>query len=274
MRNVRIERVLFFLSLLFLGMFYAYLGGYGKLSSPIDLLTLLCVSLSFVSAWLYAIHVNDVIDIEIDTVSNQQRPLIKGELTVNEMDQVGYLWLAITLLGGWASGFFSFYMLLVFVAAAYIYSQPPLRLRVIPLLGSFLISIACLTTVLSGFFFVSLNKEIRTFPPSISFEILIILTLIINIKDIKDKDSDKKAGIGTLANMFGENSTKVIGLCFAFSILLIPFFLSLYSLYVTAIPTALMGYIILNKKPFVEKHIFILGLVFVISSVLLSLFIF
>ena len=86
---------------------------------------------------------------------------------------------------------------------------------------------------------------------------------------MKDAEGDKADDIQTLPTIFGENAGKAVGLCFALGVLLIPFFMSFYIFYITAIPTAIIGYRIISRKPFVEKNVFILGLVFLLSSLLL-----
>ena len=88
--------------------------------------------------------------------------------------------------------------------------------------------------------------------------ILIMVTLAIQFKDMKDVDGDKQDGVITLLTLFPKNGPKIVGLCFALSILLIPIFLSFYFLYVFALPMAIIGYRLIVKKPYKEKPIFVL----------------
>lgn len=270
-KNARVERVLFYVILLLCGAGFAYINGYGNIKSWVDVLSLIILILSWCAVWLYAVHSNDIVDIKIDEISNPERPLVKGELSVHEMRESGYVFLVISLLGSWLAGFYPFFMNLVYIATSYIYSTPPLRLRRFPILSSFLISVACLATILAGFFFISVDKRLGLFPGFVSIGILIIFTLITNIRDLKDVEGDKKDGVYTLATIFGQKANQIIGLCFAIAILLVPIFLSLYIIFITAIPTAIIGYRIMVKKPFVEKNIFILGFVFLLSIMLLFL---
>ena len=126
-----------------------------------------------------------------------------------------------------------------------------------------IISIACLATILAGFFFVSTDKQIQTFPILLSIGIIVMVTLAINFKDIKDIEGDKVNGIVTLPILFGENGIKIVGLCLALSMFLAPIFLSFYSLYIIALPCAVVGYKLATKKPYREKPIFILRFVFI-----------
>ena len=268
-KNSRPERAVFFLCLVGVGVVYAYARDLGRLSSLIDILSLVCLALAWTSAWMHAVHINDLEDVEIDKISNSKRPLVQGVISLDEVKNIGYIWLAVAFVGAWSAGFAPFYMILVFISASFIYSSKPLRLRVFPILSSFIISIACLVSVLAGFFFISLDKRMSAFPAFLSIGTLIIFTLIINIKDMKDAEGDKADDIQTLPTIFGENAGKAVGLCFALGVLLIPFLMSFYIFYITAIPTAIIGYRIISRKPFVEKNVFILGLVFLLSSLLL-----
>ena len=270
-KNARPERTMFYILLLLSGAGMALINGYGSLESWVDIMSLIILILSWCGVWLYAVHQNDIVDIKIDTISNPQRPLVKGDLSTDEMREIGYIFLAISLLGSWTVGFYPFFMSSVYIATSYIYSIPPLRLRRVPVLSSFLISVACLSTILAGFFFISIDKRLGLFPGLLALGILVVFTLITNIRDLKDIDGDSKDGVRTLATIFGKNAPQAIGLCFAVAILLIPIFLSFYIVFITAIPTAIIGYKIIVKKPFIEKKVFILGFIFLLSNILLFL---
>ncbi len=265
LKNIRIERVNFYTFSILSGMGLAYIN---KLNSPfswIDIVGATCLLVSWVCLWMHAVHKNDIEDLEIDKISNTERPLVKEDLDKKEMSEVGILWLFIGLFGAWASGFYPFFMALVYVSCSYIYSSPPLRLRKYPLIPSFLISIACLSTILAGFFFVSTNKHILTFPPILAIGILIVVTLAINFKDIKDISGDKANGVITIPTLFPKHGVKIVALLFSLSIILVPLFLNFYFLYIFAIPCAIVGYKIITKKPYREKPVFILRFIFLLG---------
>lgn len=268
LKNMRPERTMFYVLLLILGMSYAYLGG-EYLSSWIDVLGIICMIISWIAVWMYAVHMNDIADIEIDKTSNPNRPLVQNKLSFNEMHQIGFIWLAVAIIGSWSAGFYQFIMVLIYISASHTYSVPPLRLRRVPVLASFIISIACLTTILAGFFFVSSNKSIQSFPLPIAIGIIIIFTLAVNIRDLKDVAGDKKEGIKTLPVIFYPNEHRLLGFIMAISFLLVPLFLSFYLLYIISIPAAIIGYKTINHKPYTEKNIFILILVYIILVILL-----
>ncbi len=270
-RNARPERIASYLALLFSGMGFAYINGLGNPFTWADLLGMFCLGISWISLWMYAVHSNDIADVEIDTISNTERPLVKKDLDEKSMRETGYVWLAMALLGSWCAGFYPFFMSLAYVFASHIYSSPPLRLRQFPIISSFLIGVASLATILSGFFFISVNKQIQTFPSLLGLGIVLMVTLAINVKDMKDIEGDKANGILTLPILFGKNGPKAVGVCFALSFLLVPLFLSFYSLYIIAIPCAYIGYRLVVKKPYRERPTIILRFMFLALVALLYL---
>ncbi|HBD24703.1 MAG: hypothetical protein A2566_03190 [Candidatus Zambryskibacteria bacterium RIFOXYD1_FULL_40_13] len=268
LKNSRGERILFYLTLLVLGMCGAYLLG-NKLGSWVDILSIVCLMFAWIGIWLYAVQVNDIEDIDIDKISNQERPLVQHTITASEAKEIGYIWLIVALAGSWSVGFYPFYMCLVAIIISYVYSVPPLRLKRVTALSTFLISIACLVTILAGFFFVSINKVVATFPVLFVIKILIIFTLGVSIKDMKDVEGDGVNGIKTVPVIFGKNGPWVVGVFFGLSVLLVPIFISFYLLYIIAIPTAIIGYKLVTKTPYKEKSVFILYFSYLILSVIL-----
>ena len=261
-KNMRLERIGSYLTLLLCGSGFAYLNQLGGQFVWVDVLGFLCLIFSWIGLWMYAVHSNDIADVDIDLISNTERPLVKKVVDEKNMRETGYVWLALALLGSWCAGFYPFFMSLVYVFTSHIYSAPPLRLRRFPMVSSFLIGVACLATVLAGFFFVSMGKQIQIFPMLLSIGIVVMVTLAINVKDMKDIEGDTASGIVTLPILFGKNGARAVGICFALSFLLVPMFLSFYFLYIIAIPTAIIGYRLVNRKPYHEEPIFVLRFIF------------
>lgn len=266
-KNSRPERILYYLTPLLFAMGFAYFENYGKFYSLVDLLGITCLLLSWFGMWMYSVHINDIYDVEIDKISNTKRPSVQKTLDISDMRNSGYVFLSIALIGSWCASFYTFFFVLVGIAVAYIYSAPPLRLRQIPLISSFILSVVILSATLSGFFFVSFDKTIHTFSTLISLGIIIFYTLQINFKDMKDVEGDGKEGVWTIPTIYKENGPKIVGLLFALSFLLAPVFLSFYFLYIFTIPISIIGYRIITKKPYHEKHVFILHFLFLLIIV-------
>lgn len=271
LRNARIERVLSYMSLLALGALYA------RAMTPVvfiwaDWMGLTVLTLSWFSAWMYAVHTNDLYDIDIDTISNPNRPLPKKELSLQTMRDIGFGWLLLSLVGAYIVGYYPFFMSIVFTSAYYVYSAPPLRLKRVPMLSSFLISLACLATILAGFFFLSPDKMLATFPTLLVIGIIVVFTLSSNFRDLKDIEGDRKAGIQTIPVIFGAYGRQVVGALLALGFLFVPIFLSFYTLYLFAIPAAIIGYKLCVRQPYKEKYLFVLYFVFYAITILLTFF--
>jgi len=269
-KNSRPERLAFFSALVGVGVVVAGATGNVANFNWVDVIGALCLIISFCAAFIYAVHVNDEEDVLIDEISNSSRPIVAGSLTKGEMRDSGLIWLAISLFGAYFVGYYAFFLNLVFHAAYYIYSASPLRLKRVPILSSFLISVAALTAVMSGFFWISADKKMDAFPTSVVFGVLIMMTLASNARDIKDVEGDRRDGIMTLPVIFGNNGIKITGMLLGLSFLLVPIFFSNYYLYILALPAGFWAYKLATKKPYKEIYIFILFFVFFVLSLFLA----
>lgn len=270
-KNSRPKRVAHYLALLALGMLFAALGGFGRLSSWADTLAVASLFLAWYSAWLFAVHINDAEDVEIDRISNPARPIIQNSVSAEEMRDVGSIWLVAALIGAWSAGYYPFYMMLAVIALSYVYSAQPLRLRRVPILSSFLIGLACLASVLAGFFFLSQNKDLRVFPSLIAGGIVLMYTLGANMRDMKDVEGDSSAGIRTVPTLFKTPGLgkKIVGSMLALSFLLAPVFFSFPALYFAAVPAAITGYALVTRKKYDEFYIFMLYFAFLACGIFL-----
>ena len=174
------------------------------------------------------------------------------------MIQSQIFWLLLALGGSFAVGYYPFYMNVVFLSSYYIYSAPPLRLKQLPVISSFLISIAILVTIRSGFFFLSSDKKLLTFPLSMAMGIVLVFTMGVNVRDIKDIEGDRAEGVKTLTVVLGRYGVPVTALLFGGSFLLVPWVFHEPRLFIMAIPAALAGAGLAMRKPYREQAIFIL----------------
>lgn len=265
-KNSRLERIIHYYILLIFGLIYALASGHGHFSSWVDIFGILSLFLSWYGSWMFAVHINDIADVSIDTISNVHRPLIQNAVTTEEMRQTAFIWLIVSLTGSWAAGYYPFFMNLVFTACYFIYSSEIVRFKRVPILSSFLISIACLSSVYAGFFFLSFDKTFRAFSPVFTLGIIVIFTLASNIRDLKDIEGDTENNIRTLPVIFGEKKGKlIVGILLALSFLIIPLFFSL-RLFIFSIPASFIGFKLATKTPYKEKNIFLLYFLYVVSG--------
>lgn len=212
---------------------------------------------------------NDEEDIEIDRVSNGEsktRPLVRDVFSLKEWSALKYLFLFISLNFALLCGFYQLVFVLMFVAVYHIYSCPPLRLKRFMGISSLLIAINALVVVLMGFFIASGTEKFSDFPAKYFLGILLIIFLVENIKNIKDTEGDKQAGIKTLPVALGEKNGKlVIGSLAFLAAILVPvlFFMSASSFF-TSVAFGMALFLLINRKKFEEKYIFISYFIFAI----------
>jgi geranylgeranylglycerol-phosphate geranylgeranyltransferase len=270
-RNCRPLRALYYYAAFILGFLLAMHITHPHISfNWLDIVSLFTLGIAYFCAGSFAIGVNDLADVEIDKVSNQTRPLVSGELTETDMKNANFFFLIWALAGGFISGHFILFLMLAILALSYIYSAPPLELKRIPVLESFLISLVYLAVFMSGFFTSSADQSIRAFPLEYMFLIIVTLTLATTVKDIKDIEGDRRVGAMTIPVLFGEkNGKRVVGICLALAFLLVPLILKLNALIIPSILAAILAYVVVNRKPYREWLIFALYFAYAAAVVIL-----
>jgi len=267
-KNSRPERVAFHLLAVCLGLGLARTTNILNWNDYISLITLF---LSFYFSWMFAVCVNDLADRKIDSVSNQNRPLVKNTLSTEDMRQASILFLLASLIGAFFAGYYAFFMLLSFTAIYFIYSAPPTRFKRIPFFSSFLIALCVLSEVMAGFFFLSNSKVVSAFPTKAIVLIILFAFLWSNIRDLKDIEGDRTEGIITAANLFG---VKFVGLLAALAYLLIPLFIQINFLWLPALLAAFFTYFFSIKKPYYEFPLFLTYYLFILISGLILIHLF
>lgn len=262
LKNSRPERVVHYFFLVLFGTVVAfkqshfYLNGY-------DVLTLMTILLAFYFSWMSAVCMNDIIDLGIDQISNSSRPLPSKHIFLNEMKSASLLFFGLALIAGYLSGYYTFFCVLFFNALYYIYSVPPTRFKRIPVLSAFIISLCCLSAVMAGFFTFSQAKTVSIFPPLLIGGIVGVFFLAQHVKDIKDLEGDRAEGIITIPTLLGPVwGSRAVALMTSVSYLIIPLFLSRPSLFLGAVPAAVISYWLITKKRYKEKYIFVVYFIF------------
>ena len=179
-------------------------------------------SLSILFAALFTLIWNNISDLEIDKISNPTRPLVTQSISLGCYKKISYGALALSL-------FFAFEVnpsVLLLVSTAillyFLYTQPPVRFKRIPVISKLAISFNSLIAVLLGYFL--LTHEFTAFPVLLIPIYLIGLTLAANVIDLKDIEGDRACGIKTLPVLIGNNLTKLI-ICLGFLIVYVGFYM-------------------------------------------------
>lgn len=172
---------------------------------------LVCIAIIF--AGFYSIVINDVNDIQIDKISNPERPLVTKTIPKKTYESIARPALYLSLLYSASVSVLSFAAISIVLINYYIYSAPPLRIKRQLYVSKFVISINTLLILLLGYTLT--NKDVLEFPKPIIAFVLIVYTACINFIDIKDCEGDKKARIRTLPVVLGlDKSKKLTGIFF------------------------------------------------------------
>ena len=220
---------------------------------------LLAAMLAVALAWLSQVGLNDLIDIDIDKISNADRPLIKEIINVKEYKVITFLLACLALAVAYTISYYFLIFIIIFMILYTIYSVPPLKLKRIPILATFLIASAALSLVMAGFSLPN-HEYLVLFPPYLIGLILISFTFSVTMKDVKDIEGDKAADISTIPTLLGEKSgKKAVGIMVLLSYLVAPlliprFFWSLLGL---ALIFGVISYFIINKKHYQERYVFL-----------------
>lgn len=269
-RNKRGFRVIHYLIIGLVGILIGYQTNGIEISNFYDISGVIFFALAIVFAWLFAVGVNDITDQKIDAVSNKERPLITGKISIENMKEINKLFFLLLVLCGYLAGHHALFAILMFTGAYYIYSAPPLRLKRIPIIQSLLIAFATIAVFTGGFFMLTESHLIDLVPLPIVLTLLLVFTLVANLKDLKDLEGDKKAGISTLPVMLGmERAQQLIGIFLAISFVLIGWVFNL-SLGLSLI-FAILSFIAVQRTPFDERRVFLLYFAYTAIATLLYL---
>lgn len=271
LQNSRPERVIHYFMLAGLGFVLGVKNNllYGGISW-LEFISLMVLGISIYCAWMWAVGMNDVADIEVDKISNNNRPLISGVINKEIMSTVSWVCFGWALLGGWLLGLGAMSGVVIFLVGYLLHSVKPFRFKKISLLANTLIAVSCLGAAYAGFFTSSESQSIAKFPLSVAALILAAFSLSVHVKDIKDISGDAAAKIPTLLTTYGERLGKrIIGVLLAISFCMPALLLNQLQLWFTGAVSGIIGYTLVQRKLYNERYIFILYFIYAAASLLL-----
>lgn len=231
--NVRFPQVIYHGGLALLGVISAFFFAHLPFNlSFFDILAILTLIASVVSAWIASVIVNDLSDQKIDVLTNPHRPLPTSAIDPQMYLAIGISFFLASIL---LAGIISFKILLLLVcyqAIAWAYSVAPFRLKRFPLIATFSAACASLLILLSGFFLIA-PDTLEALPKPLIFFLLLSYTLILPIKDFKDIEGDRADGVHTIPVILGETWAK---LCIGGA----AFLLFIGSIFILHIPSLLL----------------------------------
>lgn len=226
----------------------------------------LLVVLSMLFASLYCIVTNNIIDRDIDRVSNQSRPLITGSIPFNVYLAIGIIAAFLALGCAMVISWYSLVIIATIMITYSLYSLPPLRLKRIPVFSKMVISINSLAVIYLGYLLALDN--VKQFPIILLPIFLIGFTLSINFIDLKDVDGDTAGNIKTIPVLLGsKNAALIIGSAFFLTYLSFYFLVKNKLILPFLFLGGLLQFICVNKKNYSERLVFLIYLASMISLI-------
>jgi len=226
------------------------------------------------STWFFSVFVNDLSDINIDRITNKQRPLIKKTVSVGEFKNQAVVFFGVSLLSAALISPVVLLIVLSYHFLTFVYSCYPFRLKRFPLVSNGLISLASLNFLIIGFLIFSENQNLSFFPWRIYWFLFAAYFLITPLKDLKDFKGDKKDGVYTLVVLLGKEKTRTL----IASVLLSFYFLSVYvlnqqELFLSALVFGVISFYLVVNQKVNEKHLigWVLGLCFLYGAMLVKI---
>jgi 4-hydroxybenzoate polyprenyltransferase len=237
-------------------------------------LNILTLIICLVLGIFFSIVTNNIVNDNIDKISNKERPLFKENFPLKDYVTFGVICLTLSLFGAFIVSYLGFFFIFLFIGNYFIYSMPPIRFKRVSLLSKLTISLNSLFLTLLGFslFLESSGVINLTSFPTEYIYFFLLFTLAANFIDIKDYEGDKREGIKTLPVLLGlEKSKKLI----AFFFILPYLFIGLLNkdLMIICILLSLVNILLITDKNYNERRILI-NILFSILIYILSLLIY
>jgi 4-hydroxybenzoate polyprenyltransferase len=171
--------------------------------------------------WLVALLLNNAHDLEIDWISDRERPLVLGWATPGEYLGLSYALAVLALFTSGILGAKAFGITGLLLFSAHAYSAPPLRLR-LRLGSNLIIGWGSFLAFYLGYFAWTTIREfpMERVPAFLSLIILGALSLGSFTKDAKDYEGDLKAGVRTVFTVYGpKKGGRIAAVCLSVSLL-------------------------------------------------------
>lgn len=271
LRDIRPGRILHYFILFLFGFVLYSVEFHRPLVVDLQTVTeMLLFLVALTDAALFAIVTNNVYDLNIDRISNPDRPLVKETIPQGLYMRIGFVSLLLSVVISALIGTHYLLAIVLLTAIYYGYSCPPFRLKRVVILAKLLIGINTLVTTCCGF--MAAGGKMKEFPVFWLIFILGPVSLMANFVDLKDREGDRFAGIRTLPVLYGEGFTK--GLLAVFVVaayVMVLFYFDRLWIQAAVTGTCSIHLFLLFRKPYREKPLFILhnSLFLALTSLLL-----
>ena len=222
-------------------------------------------------AGIFALVINGLADKKIDEISNPNRSLIDGTISISHFKQIGIISFILACLYSAAVDYVTFFIILLVMGNYFIYSAPPLRLKRIPIFSKFFISLNSLILLILGYYYIVGDTNVHY---RVVLAFIVGFTILINFIDLKDYKGDLHEGIKTIPTLIGLKKSKLLfGFFFLFGYIV--FAISFENIYLICIMVILgiIQFFLTNRPIYKEKYVFgvyVLTLIIVLFFILLK----
>ncbi len=172
--------------------------------------------------------INDFFDIKSDRIARQRNPLLKEGIR-RFYAMWGFTLALFVFVYAFVLNYTTFLIMITFVLLGVVYSVPPIRLKRILFVSTFIHALAIVLAMATGFSLFYKNMALHAIPKPLVLATLIGVSLGFAAKDIHDCEVDKKDHVYTLAVLFYKRDRLLLRLPMAmlvgFSYLIYAFFI-------------------------------------------------
>lgn len=278
LKNIRPVQTIYHLGLFSIGLGLAMIFSETvNIFSFFNIIALIVMVLVIVAVWFSSVFVNDYFDEKIDKISNPKRPLVSHIVNKSDYLKIGVFIFIFSIIMSLLINLKITILLSFYYSITLIYNVPPLRLKKIPLVATFISALASTLIIFSGYLMIVSENNLSDFPLNIIYLLLITYTISLPLKDFKDIEGDKKDNVLTLPVIFGEKTARlIVGVNVFVSFMLSVYFLSEKKLVYPALLFGLISFLLINFSknnkffinarkivPVIFSLVFVYGLVLV-----------
>ncbi len=218
------SRLFFYILLLAFGFLFVadQSGLYPRICNAEDCMKFLTAAISVTMLFVYAKILNDINDVEIDRISNKERPIASNAVSVDSVRQILAVLLPLSFIFALASEVSLVFFWLFLLAASHVYSAGPFRFRRYYPLGHLVLSAIGACVFLAGG---ALVKSYDAYLALRQREILVYIFLafffLANMKDFKDIDGDSAGGVINILKHIGFPRTMGVVFMAGFTLMLL-----------------------------------------------------
>lgn len=219
--SLRFKRALFYAGMGLFGMFLALhqhgISLFTTFPSLFDSIGIIIMFLCLAAGFQGAAAFNDFHDRTGDTITRSRNPLVRDLDGTYYAWWTGLLWIC-SLVCALLLNYVAFLIMITYLCIGVLYSMPPIRLKRIPFVSTFIIAVAVVLSMALGYSLIAGPGALNQIPRTILLPTLISITLGFTAKDIHDTEGDRASGVYTLLALVTPHTGKFRRLPIAFII--------------------------------------------------------